>query len=171
MRKWTESISPKQANEFLHCYEHTTWLKDMDRCWQSDDGYSVSSRIIFTEWGKVEHATIQYNPDAFIKEKSIEQRLMEITGDGSRDIPWSIKQEIKNELWGKDRIAIEVFPQDKNLVDVQDCYHLWVMPKGFKMPFGIHPTRDVQCKTLNRGYPKLENSQYLINKTKNLYGE
>ena len=32
-----------------------------------------------------------------------------------------------------------------------DCYHLWIMPKYFKMPFGIHPTKDKQCNVVNRG--------------------
>ena len=33
-------------------------------------------------------------------------------------------------------------------------YHLWVMPKGFKLPFGIHVKRDKQCEVINRGCPK-----------------
>lgn len=75
-----------------------------------------------------------------------------MTNDGSRDIPWSVKQEIKNELVGERRVAIEVFPAQKNLVDICDVYHLWVLPKDFKLPFGIHPTRDPQGKPVERGY-------------------
>lgn len=170
MRKWKEGISPKQTNEILNCY-HGTWMPQMDRCWYSDDGYQVTSRLLFTEWGKVEHAAITYKPNGFKSDKTIEEVLNDMTNDGSRDIPWNVKQEIKNELWGKDRIAIEVFPQEKNLIDAQDCYHLWIMPKGFKMPFGIHPTRDVQCKVVNRGVPKIENSAYLIENIKEVLGK
>ena len=169
MRKWKETISPKQANDFMGCYEHGTWLKEMDRCWMSDDGYQVTSRLLFTEWGKVEHAAITYNPEGFANDENIDMRIERLTtNDGSRDISWNTKQEIKNELWGKDRVAIEVFPQEKNLINAIDCYHLWIMPKGFKMPFGIHPTKDVQCKVINRGVPKIENINYLIENSKNL---
>lgn len=171
MRKWKETISPKQANDLTGCYNHGIWMKEMDRCWTSDDGYQVTSRLLFTEWGKVEHAAINYYPDGIKTNQSLEERIGALTNDGSRDIPWNVKQEIKNELWGKDRIAIEVFPQDKNLVDVQDCYHLWIMPKEFKMPFGIHPTRDVQCKAVNRGVPKIENAFYLAKNSEDVLGK
>lgn len=137
MRKWYKMISPKQANETWTIYTGS-WMPDMDRWWESDDGYSVGSRLLRTDWGTVEHVTIQ--------------KMGSLSGDGSRDIPWAVKQEIKDELFGSRRVAIEVFPEQKHLVDVCDVYHLWVMPKDFKMPFGIHPTRDVQCPVVNRGY-------------------
>lgn len=168
MRKWVESISPKQANDLTGCYAHTTWLKEMDRCWDSDDGFQVTSRMIFTDWGKVEHAAITHRPN---HTDVVVDSLPHITTDGSGDIPWNVKQEIKNEIWGKDRLAIEVFPKEKDLVDVTDCYHIWVLPKGFKLPFGIHPTHDTQCKPVNRGVPKLDNSLYLANNVRNLLGE
>ena len=57
-RKWTEIISPKYMHDTLGVYQGT-WMPQMDRCWVSDDGYQVMSRLINTEWGKVEHATIK----------------------------------------------------------------------------------------------------------------
>ena len=65
---------------------------------------------------------------------------------------WAVKQEIKNELFGDRRIAIEVFPTKKNLVDACDVYHLWLLPKGTSLPFGIHPARDPQGTPVERGY-------------------
>ena len=70
--------------------------------------------------------------------------------DGSGDIPWAVKMEIKNDLFGEKRVAVEVFPTQDRLVDVCDCYHLWVFEKGFQLPFGIHP-RDKKTVTVNRG--------------------
>ena len=157
-RKWLETISPKQANQLLDCY-HGQWLPQMDRCWMSDDGFQVTSRIIITDWGKVEHAAIS------IVNTDIVDRF---SGSGSTlDIPWATKQEIKNELFGEDRVAIEVFPETSKLVDVMDIYHLWILPKGFKMPFGIHPTKDVQCRAVNRG---VNNSMQVIENTKKMVG-
>ena len=66
----------------------------------------------------------------------------------------AVKQEIKNELFGENRVAIEVFPEEKSKIGAQDIYHLWIMPKGFKLPFGIHVKRDKQCEVINRGCPK-----------------
>ncbi len=155
-RIWKETVAPKYLHEVMGIY-HGVWWPDMDRCWLSNDGYQVASRIISTEWGKVEHATVQIIDDSGF-----------MSSNGERDIPWAVKQQIKNELFGEKRLAIEVFPKQKNLVDVQDVYHLWVFPKDFDLPFGIHPTRDKQCRVVNRGCPK--NADYLIENTRQMRG-
>ena len=54
------------------------------------------------------------------------------------DIAWRDKQRIKNELFGADRVAIEVFPPTADLVDGANMYHLWVFPAGYSLPFGLH---------------------------------
>jgi hypothetical protein len=51
---------------------------------------------------------------------------------------WSDMQRIKNELAGPDRVAVEVYPEESNLVDQANCYHLWIMPPDYKLPFGLH---------------------------------
>lgn len=131
MRTWYKGIPPKKAHEALGVYSGT-WNPQMDRYWESNDGYCVTSRLIRTEWGQVEHVAIHKM--------------------GYGDIPWAVKQEIKDELFGYRATAIEVFPAKKNLIDVRDVYHLWVLPKDFKLPFGIHPTRDPLGEPVNRGY-------------------
>lgn len=132
MRHWYKCIPPKMCHEQLGIYRGT-WMPQMDRCWESDDGYSVMSRRIRTEWGVVDHVTIG--------------RMGKFG-----DIPWAVKQEIKDELFGRRATAIEVFPSAKNLVDVCDIYHLWVLPEDFRLPFGIHPTRDPIGDPVERGY-------------------
>lgn len=139
MRKWLEVLSPKQVNEQMHCY-HGEWMPQMDRCWNSDDGFQVCSRIVMTKVGRIEHVAISRLGDEYF-----------LSHDGSADIPWRIKQEIKNELFGRDRVAIEVFPDENRLVDATDTYHLWVFPKGYQLPFGIHPSEFHKCKYVNRG--------------------
>lgn len=49
MRKWIEAIAPKLVRDELGVYQGL-WMPEMDRCWISDDGYSVTSRMIITEW-------------------------------------------------------------------------------------------------------------------------
>ena len=79
--------------------------------------YSVMIRSIETEWGIVEHASIR--------------------NAASTDICWSEKQRIKNEIFGHEAVAIEIFPKMSELVDSANMYHLWVMPDGFVIPFSI----------------------------------
>ena len=133
VRRWTKAISMKQLNERILIYRGK-WSSQMDRCWESNDGFAVSSRLIQTPIGRVEHVVIS--------------RL-----DGScEEITWAAKQQIKNELFGKYTTAIEVYPSEKNLVDVCNVYHLWILPKDIRVPFGIHPVRDPDCPAIERGY-------------------
>jgi len=51
--------------------------------------------------------------------------------------PWRDKQRIKDELFGTERVAVEVMPARSNLVDEADMYHMWVLPEGASLPFGL----------------------------------
>lgn len=131
---WIKAISPKLANETLNVYEGSQWMKEMDRCWiREEDGTMVSSRLINTRWGKVEHVTITKG----------------LSFDGSNGFSWSEKQQIKNELFGENRDAVEVYPKQDKLIDVCDVYHLWVFDKKTDLPFGIHPKQFTHA--INRG--------------------
>lgn len=110
VRKWIGKPSPKSMRK------GSGWLGELDRAY-SNGKYAVMTRKIETEWGEVIHACIR-NVD-------------------NTDIPWAEKQLIKDELLGKERIAIEVFPKRSELVDHANMYHLWVLPAGMKLPFGI----------------------------------
>ncbi len=57
-------------------------------------------------------------------------------------VTWSAKQRIKDELVGPERLAVEVFPPRAELVDQADAYHLWVLPEGFQLPFGVEETHE-----------------------------
>lgn len=107
--KWERRPSPKELNK------GSGWFGEIDRVWVNDK-YCVMARTIQTEWGRVDHACIR--------------------NAGSTDIPWREKQKIKNELWGKDYTAIEVFPKEIELVDEANMYHLWVF-KDYKLPFTL----------------------------------
>jgi len=74
-----------------------------------------------TEWGTIEH-------------------LM-ISDRKGRKIPdhWKFLQKLKNEILGEDRLAIEIYPPTTELINQVNAYHLWVFPKGFKLPFGLNP--------------------------------
>lgn len=50
---------------------------------------------------------------------------------------WSDRQEIKNQIAGPERVAVEVFPPKSQLVDQAPMAHLWVYPEGFALPFSL----------------------------------
>ena len=141
---FVKGIPPKWMHDKFGMYNagenRLGWHGEMDRCWTDmDSDIQVCSRLIRTKFGNVEHVTIT---------KGVE------TNDGTGEVTWSEKMQIKNELFGENRFAIEVFPKQKNLVDVCDVYHLWVFDKKVEMPFGIAP-KEYQ-KAINRGYSLTE---------------
>jgi len=49
---------------------------------------------------------------------------------------WRHFQAIKNEVIGREREAVEVFPRESRLLDGANQYHLWATPPGVDVPFG-----------------------------------
>ena len=138
---WIKGIAPKLMHDKLGIYQGN-WMPEMDRCWLDyDRGYSVTSRMIRTKFGNVEHVAITRI------RKDLSEQVDNFGGNGV--ITWSEKMQIKNELFGESRFAIEVYPKQDRLVDVMDVYHLWVFDKKLEMPFGIHPKEHI--KAINRG--------------------
>lgn len=142
---WIKSLPPKMMNDTFAIYADSTWFKEMDRCWvREEDGVMVSSRLIRVPeefGGKVEHVTITCGS---------RRTGQIITYEGEGDLSWQEKQQIKDELFGENRVAIEIFPKANRLIDTADVYHLWVFDKKFNLPFGIHPKE--LTKAVNRGY-------------------
>ena len=64
---------------------------------------------------------------------------------------WRHFQQIKNELVGKDFEAVEIYPNEKRLVDTANQYHLFVFPKDYLIPFGWH-TRTVDTVAKEGGF-------------------
>lgn len=112
IKGWVERSSPN------HLKAGGGWFRELNEVFVDEKRmYCVMIRPVETEWGTVEHACIRNTP--------------------CTDIPWAEKQRIKNEIFGKERIAVEVFPEESKLVDEANLYHIWVLPEGFKMPFGL----------------------------------
>lgn len=109
-RGWTKHPGPKQKKQ------GTGWMRELDAAYRSPDGqFVIMTRTIRTEWGQVIHATITSHQEP----------------------TWSEKQWIKNQLFGPEAHAIEVFPKESQLVDEADMYHLWILPPGFEIPFTL----------------------------------
>lgn len=50
---------------------------------------------------------------------------------------WRHMQQIKNEVIGPEREAVELFPRESRVVDNANQYHLWVAPEGEDFPLGF----------------------------------
>lgn len=48
---------------------------------------------------------------------------------------WRHFQQIKNEVVGEEREAVEIYPAESRLADNANQYHLWVLPEG--LPVGV----------------------------------
>jgi len=81
--------------------------------------YSVQVYERETGWGQVDHLAIRRH-------------------DNGTALPWADLQRIKDDLAGPDRLAIEVFPPAGQLVDEANLFHLWILPRGFVLPFGLN---------------------------------
>lgn len=56
---------------------------------------------------------------------------------------WRHLQRIKNELFGPEREAVELYPAESRLVDTTNSYWLWVMPEGKRIDLGHFGGRKV----------------------------
>lgn len=50
---------------------------------------------------------------------------------------WRHLQQIKNEVMGELREAVELFPSEERIADTANQTHIWVMPTGVQLPFGF----------------------------------
>jgi hypothetical protein len=73
--------------------------------------------------------------------------------DGSMFKDWRHFQQIKNEVAGPEREALEIYPAESRKVDTSNKWHLWVLPEGAQVNLGWG-TRDIQYKEI-RNVPGL----------------
>lgn len=105
----------------------------------TNDLFIVTAVPFTCDLGRCVHLVMRLKPVAVL-----------VSNDGGMPIPlppaagltWAVKQRIKSELVGDGRVAVEVFPPASELVDQAEAYHLWVLPEGFRLPFGVEEGGD-----------------------------
>lgn len=60
---------------------------------------------------------------------SVNRAVMNSSVQWDENITWDELQEIKREIGYGDRYAVEVFPKDRDVVNVANMRHLWVQPQ------------------------------------------
>jgi len=61
-------------------------------------------------------------------------------GDG---LTWDEMQEIKRQIGMGDRYAVEVYPRDRDVVNVANMRHLWVLPEPLSIGWFKTPNVEV----------------------------
>ena len=73
------------------------------------------------------------------KEVSAEIAEISITRKDREPIhDWRHFQQIKNDIVGEDSEAIEIYPNEKRLMDTANTYWLYAFPKDYIVPFGFN---------------------------------
>ena len=55
---------------------------------------------------------------------------------------WRLIQDIKNNLVGKDRVGIELYPKEKDVTDTANIYHIWICSTDCEPPIAIVPYKE-----------------------------
>jgi len=80
----------------------------------------------------------------------VQLTISRLDGEPAKD--WRHFQQIKNELVGPEFEAIELFPAESRLVDMDNEYHLWVNTEtGFRFPFGYGRRHVAEKPVIYRG--------------------
>lgn len=59
---------------------------------------------------------------------SVNRTVVTQTGDWQDVIPWDDLQRIKREVGYPNEAALEVYPADRDVVNVANIRHLWIVP-------------------------------------------
>ncbi len=80
----------------------------------------------------------------------VQLTIIRLDGEPCKD--WRQFQQIKNELVGPEFEAVELFPAESRLVDMDNEYHLWVNTEaGFRFPFGFARRHIASRQVIYRG--------------------
>ena len=115
--EWEEKSNTFSQNS-KRFIEDKKLLKGM-KCFYVNNFVSVQVCPVQTDWGKVQRLGIRRH-------------------DEKPNLTWKEKQRIKNELFGDELIALEVFPKQSELIDQANMIWLWVLPADFDLPLSIN---------------------------------
>jgi hypothetical protein len=109
------------AAEAMRAATYIPELRAVREGWNNNI-YAVWVSDVQTEWGLVDHLWIRRHDSQPVRSWPDVQRI-------KREVLWS----------GRERVGVEVYPPDAEIVDQANMYHLWVLPLGFRLPFSLLP--------------------------------
>lgn len=93
-------------------------IKNLDRIYINNIFVVQVFKPVQTTWGELIKVGVRRNDEAPVHS-------------------WSDLQRIKNEVFGQNYYAIEVYPSEMDVVDVANMYWIWVLSNQQKVPFGF----------------------------------
>lgn len=113
---------------------------------------SVGGKMPLAAWGNDIYQIVVYQ---FERTEDGAEPMLHLSIKRHDRLPihdWRHLQAIKNEIAGPERVALEVYPPESQLVDTANQYHLWVMPTDVELPFGFSEqfiSSDAQVEMFN----------------------
>jgi len=105
--------------------KQTDVLSDVDRSlWPS-------VRIMPVRIMRSKKFMVQIYQKSEVTRISVNRTMIDDSGNWLCDITWDELQEIKRQAGYGDAVAVEIFPKDKDIVNVANMRHLWVIPYEF----------------------------------------
>ncbi len=86
----------------------------------SDETYTVDTHDVPTSFGIIQWLIVRRE-------------------DGAEVRSWDELQRIKNEIAGPERLAVECYPPQDEVVNKENARHLWVLPVGWVFPVLMMP--------------------------------
>lgn len=121
-----------QPPEVAEVARHYGLSEDAALAWL--EYHHARSRYFVNDVYRVQVAACDHDADAL--------HVCVIRHDKGLARDWRHLQQIKNEVAGPEREAVELFPAESRRIDTSNKFHLWVLPTGLRVPFGWN-MRDV----------------------------
>jgi hypothetical protein len=69
---------------------------------------------------------------------SVNRTTMRADGRWEENLVWDEMQEIKRQIGRADSYAVEVFPRDRDIVNVANMRHMWILPSPLSIGWFAH---------------------------------
>lgn len=147
---WIRQVVRETNRDMLEVFPRESSLVDMENLyhlWILPIDYHFPFSIEYPTERNYEETGYFYDIMFGVKEIQTEDGKVVVLSIKSRDgkrIPWKSKQEIKDDLIGKEETAIEIIPKGvKSMKDNECC--IIGMPKRFQLPFGLFEGKERMC--------------------------
>lgn len=113
-----EVVEPSRVAEVLSSLNSNPFFRKNPKVFKNNIYIVQVFEVDLGAWGKGQKALIRRNDSAPIHK-------------------WHDFQRIKNEIFGEESTALEVYPKQSRLIDEANLYWLWVLPEGFSCPIEV----------------------------------
>ena len=94
---------------------------------------SFMTIIPFSVWRSRKYLVQGFQEGNGIIRLSVNKTTMLPNGRWDDGLVWDELQEIKRQLGYGDSQAVEIYPEDRNIVNVANMRHLWVLPERLNL--------------------------------------